>query len=53
MMGSAGDLPSVPQEKTKFIEDMTESEATAAVSSFLSRTIRKKYQGADRMVKNY
>ena len=31
MMGSAGELPSAPKEPIKFIEDMTEAEATAAV----------------------
>lgn len=33
MMGSVGELPSAPEKKVKFIEDMTEAEATAAVSS--------------------
>ena len=32
LMGSADSLPEAPKEKTKFIEDMTESEAAAAVS---------------------
>ena len=32
LMGSADSLPQAPKEKTKFIEDMTESEAAAAVS---------------------
>ena len=32
LMGSADSLPEAPKVKTKFIEDMTESEAAAAVS---------------------
>ena len=32
MMGSAEALPSVPTERPKFIEDMTEAEAASAVS---------------------
>ena len=32
LMGSADTLPEAPKEKTTFIEDMTESEAAAAVS---------------------
>ena len=32
LMGSADSLPEAPKERTKFIEDMTESEAAAAVS---------------------
>ena len=32
MMGSAEELPQAPTQSTKFIEDMTESEAAAAVS---------------------
>ncbi len=32
MMGSADELPSAPVEKTKFIEDMTDEDAAAAVS---------------------
>ncbi len=35
MMGSVGELPSAPKEDIKFIEDMTEAEATAAVSVLL------------------
>lgn len=33
MMGSVDELPSAPKEKTKFIEDMTEEDAAAAVST--------------------
>lgn len=29
MMGSAGDLPQVPEHRQQFIEDMTESEVFA------------------------
>ena len=36
MMGSADELPSAPKEKPKFIEDMTDEEAAAAVSSYHS-----------------
>lgn len=36
MMGSVGDLPSAPKEQPKFIEDMSEAEATAAVSYLAS-----------------
>ena len=32
LMGSADSLPEAPKEKTKFIEDMSEAEAAAAVS---------------------
>jgi ubiquitin carboxyl-terminal hydrolase 14 len=32
MMGSADELPTAPVEKPKFIEDMSETEAAAAVS---------------------
>lgn len=32
LMGSADQLPTAPIEKTKFIEDMSESEAAKAVS---------------------
>lgn len=32
MMGSVGELPSAPKEQPKFIEDMSDAEATAAVS---------------------
>ena len=35
VMGSADSLPEAPKEKTRFIEDMTDSEAAAAVSSGL------------------
>ena len=31
LMGSADSLPEAPKEKTKFIEDMTDLEAAAAV----------------------
>ena len=36
LMGSADSLPEAPKERTKFIEDMTDSEAAAAVSSGLN-----------------
>ena len=32
MMGSAEQLPQAPVQKTKFLEDMSEAEAAAAVS---------------------
>ena len=32
LMGSVDSLPEAPKERTKFIEDMTELEAAAAVS---------------------
>lgn len=32
MMGSAEELPQAPSERPKFIEDMSEAEAAAAVS---------------------
>ena len=35
LMGSADSLPEAPKERTKFIEDMTESEAAVAVSKGL------------------
>lgn len=31
-MGSVGELPSAPKEGSKFIEDMSDAEAVAAVS---------------------
>ena len=36
MMGSADQLPEAPKERTKFIEDMTDLEAAAAVSEGLN-----------------
>lgn len=36
MMGSADALPTAPTVKTKFIEDMSEQEAAAAVSCYVS-----------------
>ena len=32
MMGSEGEIPQAPAEKTKFVEDMTESQLASAVS---------------------
>ena len=32
MMGSAGELPQAPVQKTVFVEDMTEAELASAVS---------------------
>ena len=36
MMGSADSLPEAPKQKTKFLEDMTDTEAAAAVSRGLN-----------------
>ena len=32
MMGSVGELPKAPTEKTVFVEDMTEAQLASAVS---------------------
>lgn len=36
MMGSVGELPQAPTQKTMFVEDMTEAQLASAVSANLN-----------------
>ena len=36
MMGSVGELPQAPAQKTVFVEDMTDAQLASAVSAWIS-----------------